>query len=119
MNAFSAALALCIPLRVLLLGAMMRQARIAQNQWIGYRTRRAMQSEEAWAFAQKTAGRLWMAAGAAMLGVSALLCIVLYRRMEAAVIYMILAQAVLTLGTVPLTERALKRKFGDTGKKQP
>ena len=52
MNAFSAALALCIPLLVLWLGAMMRHACIVQNQWVGYRTRRAMQSEEAWAFAR-------------------------------------------------------------------
>ena len=87
MNAFSAALALCIPLLVLWLGAMMRHAHIAQNQWIGYRTRRAMQSEEAWAFAQKTAGRLWMAAGAAMLCVSAVLCVLVYPWMETAVIY--------------------------------
>lgn len=112
MNAFSVALALCIPLLVMLLGAMMRHACIVQNQWVGYRTRRAMQSEEAWAFAQKTAGRLWMAAGAAMLCVSAVLCVMVYPWTETAVIYFVLAQATLTLGTVPLTERALKRRFG-------
>ena len=87
-------------------------AACVQNQWVGYRTRRAMQSEEAWAFAQKTAGRLWMAAGAAMLCVSAVLCVMVYPWMETAVIYFVLAQAALTLGTVPLTERALKRRFG-------
>lgn len=112
MNAFSAALALCIPLLVLWLGAMMRHACIVQNQWVGYRTRRAMQSEQAWAFVQRTAGRLWIIAGAAMLGVSAVLCVLLYQWMETAVLYFVLAQAALTLGTVPLTERALKRKFG-------
>lgn len=47
-----------------------------------------------------------------MLGVSAVLCVLLYQWMETAVLYFVLAQAALTLGTVPLTERALKRKFG-------
>ncbi len=112
MNAFSAALALFIPLMVMWLGTMMRHACIVPSQWIGYRTRRAMQSEEAWAFAQKTAGRLWITAGAAMLCVSAVLCVMVYHWMETAVLYFVLAQAALTLGTVPLTERALKRKFG-------
>ena len=68
MKAFSAALALFIPLMVMLLGMMMRRMQTGPSQWIGYRTRRSMQSEQ--------------------------------------------AQAALTLGTVPLTERALKRKFG-------
>ena len=112
MKAFSAALALCIPLMVMLLGMMMRRMQTGPSQWIGYRTRRSMQSEQVWAFAQRTAGRLWIIAGAAMLGVSAVLCVLLYQWMETAVLYFVLAQAALTLGTVPLTERALKRKFG-------
>ena len=112
MKAFSAALALCIPLMVMLLGMMMRRMQTGPSQWIGYRTRRSMQSEQAWAFAQRTAGRLWIIAGAAMLGVSAVLCVLLYQWMETAVLYFVLAQAALTLGSVPLTERALKRKFG-------
>lgn len=112
MKAFSAALALFIPLMVMLLGMMMRRMQTGPSQWIGYRTRRSMQSEQAWAFAQRPAGRLWIIAGAAMLGVSAVLCVLLYQWMETAVLYFVLAQAALTLGTVPLTERALKRKFG-------
>ena len=47
-----------------------------------------------------------------MLCVSAVLCVMVYPWMETAVIYFVLAQAALTLGTVPLTERALKRRFG-------
>lgn len=42
MKAFSAALALCIPLMVMLLGMMMRRMQTGPSQWIGYRTRRSM-----------------------------------------------------------------------------
>lgn len=60
----------------------------------------------------ENSGAAMVIAGAAMLGVSAVLCVLLYQWMETAVLYFVLAQAALTMGTVPLTERALKRKFG-------
>jgi len=47
-----------------------------------------------------------------MLWVSEVRAVLVYHWREAAVISFVLAQAALTLGTVPLTARALKRRFG-------
>ena len=65
------AMALLIPLTMLVLGLRWRRGRIPlYGGSVGYRTRRSLASPEAWAFAHVYFGRLWTVLGAAVLPLS-------------------------------------------------
>jgi len=69
---FMLAMALLIPLTMLVLGLRWRRGRIPPyGGSSGYRTRRSLASPEAWVFAHVCFGRLWTILGAAMLPLSA------------------------------------------------
>lgn len=111
MNVVSACLLLSLPLLIVALGAMMRYVQTSPNAWVGYRTRRSRQSQEAWRYAQQAAGRLWMALGMGLLAVSAAVCVIWFERLAVLMMYGVLGQTVCLLATIPLIEHALKKKF--------
>jgi len=110
-----------MPAIVLFSGYMMRSCPVKQpNIAVGYRTRRSRASKEAWLFAQEYCGRLWVRLGLWMLPVSfaaaAILKYILPGAAAAVLPYIMFAQIALLLGSVLLTEKALRQSFDAEGK---
>ena len=87
------------------------------NGLYGYRTRRSMQGEAQWRFAQQYCGRLWRRIGLCLLPVS-LLASVCMRGLgdgwtAAASLVLEGVQVACLLGSIYPVERALRRRFGD------
>ncbi len=59
-----------VPLLLILFGRMLLKNPPGKNWYFGYRTRRSMESDEAWAFAQREWGRLAFYLGVILLPVS-------------------------------------------------
>lgn len=113
-------LMLLIPLALLALGLISRKCPPQGPNWtLGYRSRRARASDEAWLFAQAYVGRIWFWMGAALLVVALVLGLVLRGRSieticRAAAIC-IGVQDFCVLGAVIPTEIALNRRFDRYG----
>lgn len=90
------------------------------NPFYGYRTIRSMKSTEAWIFAQKYSGKLWLIMGLPMLILSA--AVFLYCKAnfpdQLAMIFLIILtlQVVAIAAPIPIVEHALKENFDDQGK---
>ena len=87
------------------------------NGLYGYRTTRSMRSEEAWRFAQERWGRLIWRFGWGLLLASAAVAAVLGafvkgNALAIAVNVWMGVETIATLATIPLVERALKKRFG-------
>lgn len=112
-----------IPGLVLLFGAILRKKTPREiNAVFGYRTRRSIQNQETWDFAQRYLAKIWMPAGAVMLAVSAAAAILFFRKdlhtFGVAVEVLTYVQLAAVLLSIPLTEHALKREFDENGKKR-
>lgn len=85
------------------------------NGWIGYRTNRSRQSREAWEFANHFAGGLWKRWSGILLAFTVVFTVALYLLGANAEIWapivMLLQVAVMAL-TIPVVEKALKKRFG-------
>ena len=91
------------------------------NGGYGYRTSRSMESQEAWDFAQVYSGRFWARAGWPTLAVSLVWMLPLLGKEIDTIgncgLLLTGLQMVPFLAVIPVTERALKRKFdGQEGK---
>ena len=111
---------LLIPAVMMLLGAIfLKRSPRKINDWFGYRTRRAMSSQEAWDFAHRTCGRIWLRWGA-VLAVATVLVVLLLGRGEASLLSswggtaVLLQCGVMIVSTVPV-DQALKRNFDQDG----
>ncbi len=85
------------------------------NGFYGYRTARSMASKEAWDFAHRYFGKLWLAAGLCMLPLSAVAMLPCLGR-DADVVGLwggiwCMAECVIMILTIIPTERALKKRF--------
>ena len=78
------------------------------NGFIGYRTRRSMQSQEAWDYANKRMGEIWLALGVILLVVSIPLTLLFAE--NGLTIAMIAQVVALILSIIPV-EVELKAKF--------
>lgn len=111
---------LLIPLTLLGFGKYFQKGGPKEpNGLLGYRTARSMKNQTTWEFAQKYCGMLWWRGGLVSLPLSAAVMILLLGRGEDAVgkigALLMSAQTFLLLVAIPLTERALKRTFGEDG----
>ena len=91
------------------------------NPGYGYRTTRSMKSQAAWDFAQRHMGEVWHKTGRVLLIPSVVpLLFVLGRDVgTVGTMGMIVCgvQLVVMLGSIPVTERALKKNFDKDGNK--
>ena len=111
---------LLIPAVMMLLGAIfLKRPPRKINDWFGYRTRRAMSSQEAWDFAHRTCGRIWLRWGA-VLAVATVLVVLLLGRGEESLLSgwggtaVLLQCGVMIVSTIPV-DQALKRNFDQDG----
>lgn len=89
------------------------------NGVLGYRTSRSMKNQNTWTFAQRYCGKMWCRYGLVLLPVSAAVMALLFGKEEDAVgkvgALLMSAQTVLLMTAIPLTERALKKRFDENG----
>ena len=108
-----------VPSLVLLFGVLLRKHPPERNALFGYRTRRSMRDQETWSFAQAYIGKLWIPLGAVLLTASAVVTAVFWSKdvnvFGKAVEAASYAQIAVMLLTIPITERALKKKFENEG----
>ena len=78
------------------------------NGFIGYRTRRSMQSQEAWDYANKRMGEIWLALGVILLVVTIPLSLLLG---ENGVVVLVIAQTIALILSIIPVEMELKAKF--------
>lgn len=120
---FTLAYSLLIPGSMLLLGRSLVKSPPGEiNSGYGYRTARSMRSRETWDFAQDFSGRFWVRAGRPVLAFSLLWMALLFGRGIGTVgrfgLILTGLQMVPFLAVIPATERALKRKFDNFGRKR-
>lgn len=113
-------LMLLVPLALLALGLIGRKCPPQGPNWtLGYRSRRARASDEAWLFAQAYVGRIWFWMGSVLLVVALILGLILRgRSMETicrAAAICIGVQDLCVLGAVISTEAALNRRYDRYG----
>ena len=85
------------------------------NDWIGYRSKRSRQSREAWEFANNYAGGLWIRwSGFLLLGTAVFVTALYFLGADAEIWASIvtLIQVAGMILTIPVVERALKKRFG-------
>ncbi|MDD3085405.1 MAG: SdpI family protein [Candidatus ainarchaeum sp.] len=85
------------------------------NAFFGYRTNRSMNSKEAWDFAHKYFGKIWLIAGIITLMFSLIFMLFLINKDNKTItitsIITIIVQMIPLIGPIIPTERALKQKF--------
>lgn len=114
---------LLIPLLMLGFGrSFMKNPPTEINPGYGYRTAMSMKNKLTWDFAQKYMGKVWYSAGRWLLIPSALPLLFVLGQDVGAVGVAGLAvcgvQLVVMLGSIGVTERALKKNFDKNGKRK-
>jgi uncharacterized membrane protein len=113
---FMTAVNLLIPLAMIGFGSYFMKKAPKKINWIfGYRTPRSMKNKETWEFAHRYAGRIWFKTGWAVLliAMAAMLMLLGQDKETLGLIgaIMSLLQCVPLLAVIPITERALKKRF--------
>ena len=117
---FMLGMALLLPGLLALFGWLLWRHTPKTIQWVyGYRTALSMKNESTWRFANQYAGRLMWRGGLVMLPVSALAMLPVWGR-EADTVglaggALTAVQLIALLAVIPLTERALRRRFDRDG----
>ena len=109
-----------VPLLMLFFGHLLsKRPPKTSNPFVGFRTRRAMRNTQTWLFAQVYAGKLWFKVGCVMLPISAIAFLPAYgmvqEEMAAVALIIFLVQMMGFFIAWPLTERALKENFTESG----
>ena len=120
---FVLAFDLLIPLVMLGFGkSFMKNPPAEINPGYGYRTIMSSKNQDTWDFAQRYMGKVWYQAGRVLLIPSALpLLLVLGRDVgTVGVVGLVVSgvQLVVMLGSILVTERALKKNFDKNGKRK-
>lgn len=81
-----------------------------------------MKNQETWVFAHAYSGRFWVRAGVAVLAISVMwMTVTICEFLEVAgrsACILIALQLAVALSVIPITERALKREFDESGKRR-
>lgn len=110
-----------IPLMMIIAGAsFMNGAPKEINQIYGYRTEMSMKNRDTWEFAHKFNGKIWFISGLILLPASVAALSLLIKRVgfEIAILIVAGAQFVPILGSIIVTEAALRIKFDKGGEKR-
>lgn len=98
-----------VPILILVIGIIFQKHAPKEiNGFIGYRTRRSMQSQEAWDYANKRMGEIWLALGVILLVVSIPLTLLFA---ENGLTITMIAQVVALIVSIIPVEVELKAKF--------
>ena len=98
-----------IPILILVIGIIFQKHAPKEiNGFIGYRTRRSMQSQEALDYANKRMGEIWLALGVILLVVTIPLSLLLG---ENGVAVLVIAQTIALILSIIPVEMELKAKF--------
>ena len=98
-----------IPILILVIGIIFQKHAPKEiNGFIGYRTRRSIQSQEAWDYANKRMGEIWLALGVILLVVTIPLSLLLG---ENGVAVLVIAQTIALILSIIPVEMELKAKF--------
>ena len=87
------------------------------NSAYGYRTKRSMSSRRAWVYAHEVCGQVWRRFGAITLGLTFVLILFMFifchsEEMAGNLgMIVVFAQMIPLIASIPITERALKKKF--------
>ena len=108
---------LMLPVIMVIFGWVFRTHPPKDINWVyGYRTKRSVSSQEAWDFAHAHIGKVWTYAGAVMLPASAVSLLFLLNTEGydywIAGMLLLFAEMGIMVGTIPLTESALKKELG-------
>lgn len=114
---FMLCMVLLIPLSMILLGYFLQHRPPKKaNAYFGYRSRRSLSSQEAWAYAQKRAGRFWYVAGWILLFPSIAAMFLLLEEEVSAIgcfgLLLCLLQCIPLLSVFFYVEKGLKDEFG-------
>lgn len=110
-----------IPLVMIICGAIfMKNAPKEINQFYGYRTEMSMKNRDTWEFAHKFNGKIWFICGLILLPASVAALSLLIKRVgfEIAILIVAGAQFVPILGSIIVTEAALRIKFDKNGERK-
>ena len=90
------------------------------NSLYGYRTKRSMRSQDAWNFAHRYFGKLWLVCGLVSIPLSLLPILFVVGKSELVInktgLIVIGLQVLLLLATIISTERVLKDNFDEFGR---
>ena len=114
---------LLIPLTMIVFGTrFLRRPPDRINAVFGYRTRRSMKSMDTWRFAHVYFGRLWRRIGWILLPLSVIAMLPVLGKNEQTVGWtgtaVMFAQMIALIAPIFPTERALKERFDESGRKQ-
>lgn len=112
-----------IPAIMIIAGRMMwKHCPKKINGVVGYRTKMSMINMDTWRFAHDHAGKLWWKVGIGLLGPTMLIHIPFYGASDDTMgilsIIIIVIQLVFLIGSIFLTEKALKNNFNEDGTKR-
>lgn len=91
------------------------------NSMFGYRTARSMMNMESWHFAHRYIGALWRRCSVWLAALDVVFVLFFSRQnvnvMGIAALVAVGLQMAVLLGTIPITERALKQNFDEYGRR--
>ena len=107
-----------IPVMMIVIGRwFMHGGPKERNMLFGYRTKRSMQSPEAWVFAHHYCGKLWLRLGLILLPITILTMTLIDGRSDDVIgtsgLVLVTIQILAMIVTIPVTEHALKNQFSD------
>ena len=119
---FMTLMTMLLPLVMLLFGLYFtRKSPKEINYLFGYRTTRSMKNKDTWEFAHKKIGKLWLAVGAIILPVSAVIMVLVLGQSKDVIgntgSVIVLLQLVPLIATIFPVEKALKENFDEEGNK--
>lgn len=105
-----------LPFGMSLIGAHLRRNPPKTINWVyGYRTTRSMSSPEAWDYANRRCGEVWVRGGLAVGAISALVAALFWQKLEAVSLRLVCLQLLFLFLTILVVERDLKQRFGGRG----
>lgn len=120
---FMLIMSLLLPITMIGFGKhFMKQAPKDINYFFGYRTGMSMKNKDTWEFAHHYCGKIWRKAGWITLIISIIaLIFLLGKEIEAIGKFggaLVLLQCIPLLAVIPVTERALRKKFDKYGNRK-
>ncbi len=112
-----------IPITMILGGRIMWKHCPNQiNGMVGYRTKRSMKNMDTWKFAHDYVGKLWWKIGWIMLAPTILVHLPFWGATDNTIgflcIIIMIVQSIFFIGSIFLTEKALKENFDENGVKR-